>query len=66
MGSRAHHDDKPAPPKYASSWAYRYGFVAIFAMIASVYALDGSIRGGATVLIMGVILNAYWLHSNKP
>lgn len=65
MESRAHHGDKPSPPKYASSWAYRYGFVAIFAMIACVYALDGSIRGAATVLIMGVILNAYWLHSNR-
>lgn len=66
MESRAHHaDQQVAPPKYAGSWLYRYGFVTIFTMIASVYALDGSVRGAVTVLFIGVILNAYWLHSNK-
>lgn len=66
MESRAHHaEQRVAPPKYAGSWLYRYGFVTIFTMIASIYALDGSIRGAATVLLIGVILNAYWLHSNS-
>jgi|AGTN01.3.fsa_nt_gi hypothetical protein len=66
MESRAHHaEQQPAPPKYAGSWLYRYGFVTIFTMVATVYALDGSVRGAASVLLIGVILNAYWLHSNK-
>lgn len=53
------------PPAVANSLLYKYAFAIIFGMIAVVYAMGGSTNGAVVILIVGAVLNAYWLGSEK-
>lgn len=48
-------------PKVTNHVLYRYAFGILFAMVAIVHALAGSISSALVILFVGVILNAYWL-----
>lgn len=53
------------PPAVANSVFYRYALGTIFALVAVVHALDGTMAGAIGILLVGVVLNAFWLNMSK-
>ena len=48
-------------PAVANSILYKYAFAILFGLVAITYALHGKTVGAFIVLLVGAVLNAYWL-----
>ncbi len=53
------------PPAVSGSLLYKYVFAILFSLVSAVHALDGSVVSAVVILIVGAVLNAYWLNTMK-
>lgn len=57
--------DFRVPPEVENSLLYKYAFAILFGLLAVLYATHGNTTGALVMLIVGVLLNAYWLTKGK-